>query len=205
MKTFIIDNQVHYEVEKILKKKKYKGKIEYLVQWKDYDKPTWEPLQSLQNCPKILEEFSNSKKRKFENTNIISKTREKRTNIPDTIKKEILERDNTQCQLCLEKKNHFEYDHVIPLYYHGTNSKENIQLLCHECHKFKSSFLDNHIISKIIQSSLDTTKLTRNEIMKECMTIYYTRNIHNIPKKIDEILAFIAKTYPLYESIKKFS
>ena len=32
----------------------------------------------------------NFKKRKFENTNIISKTREKRTNIPDTIKKEIL-------------------------------------------------------------------------------------------------------------------
>ena len=200
----LIDNEEHFEVENIQDKKKRQGKELYLVKWKNYEEQSWEPIESFDNCPELLEQFSKSKKRKFENNSILGDIKEKRGSIPHDIKDEIIKRDEGKCQLCLEHKERFEIDHLIPLQYNGTNSKDNLQALCYGCHKFKTSFLDNHIISKIIQSSLDKKTLTREMIMIECMTIYFTRNIKNIPTKIEETLDFISKTYPLYEKIKSF-
>lgn len=64
-----------YNVEKIVKVKKVKGKKLYRVKWEGYShsQNTWEPIENLENCQKILEKFKkrNNKKRK----NIRLKTR----------------------------------------------------------------------------------------------------------------------------------
>ena len=48
-----------YEVEKILDRKKIKGKYKYLIKWKGYsmDECTWEPLSSLENIKDYVEQF----------------------------------------------------------------------------------------------------------------------------------------------------
>jgi len=50
-----------YEVEKILEKKESKkGKILYLVKWKNFDDPaenTWEPPANLEAARKLIEKF----------------------------------------------------------------------------------------------------------------------------------------------------
>ena len=46
-----------YEVEKILKKRHRKGKVEYYVKWKNYEEWTWEPLDNLANIPDMIERF----------------------------------------------------------------------------------------------------------------------------------------------------
>lgn len=54
-----IDNNLEYEVEAILDSKRYRNSVRYLVHWKGYDKldRTWEPLESLNNCPDLLQDF----------------------------------------------------------------------------------------------------------------------------------------------------
>jgi len=48
-----------YEVEKILDRKKIKGKYKYLIKWKGYsmDECTWEPLSNLENIKHYVEQF----------------------------------------------------------------------------------------------------------------------------------------------------
>merc|ERR1711994_241305 len=36
-----------YEIEKIVDKRKRGGKVQYLVEWKDFDEPSWEPKENL--------------------------------------------------------------------------------------------------------------------------------------------------------------
>ena len=46
----------YYHVEKILDKKRIKGKIKYLIKWKGYSMKecTWEPLINLKNVKLII-------------------------------------------------------------------------------------------------------------------------------------------------------
>ncbi|XP_006825184.1 chromodomain Y-like protein 2 [Saccoglossus kowalevskii] len=71
-----------YEVEKILaRRESQKGKIEYLVRWKNYtsDDDSWEPLSNLGACIVFIEEFN--KRMQHENTNTDKKnTDDKKTN-----------------------------------------------------------------------------------------------------------------------------
>ena len=48
-----------YEVERILNRKKIKGKYKYLIKWKGYSMKecTWEPLSSLENIKDYVEQF----------------------------------------------------------------------------------------------------------------------------------------------------
>ncbi|EGO03080.1 hypothetical protein SERLA73DRAFT_24846, partial [Serpula lacrymans var. lacrymans S7.3] len=49
----IVDGQEEYEVEEVLDSRLKRGKLEYLVHWKNYPKEerTWEPKQHLNNSP----------------------------------------------------------------------------------------------------------------------------------------------------------
>ena len=53
------DRDKEYEVDTIIDSRIYKGKLQYLVHWKGYDKSerTWEPVSNLMNSPKIVEQF----------------------------------------------------------------------------------------------------------------------------------------------------
>lgn len=48
-----------YIVEKILEKKKYKNVWKYKVKWEgySYDETTWEPIENLEKCKHMVEEF----------------------------------------------------------------------------------------------------------------------------------------------------
>lgn len=49
----------YYNVEEILKKKKKRNEIYYLIKWQDYDDDynTWEPARNLLNVQDLINEF----------------------------------------------------------------------------------------------------------------------------------------------------
>lgn len=55
-----------YIVEKILAKKKINGVNKYKIKWEGWDMKdcTWEPIEHLEGCKELLEEFENSLKKK---------------------------------------------------------------------------------------------------------------------------------------------
>jgi len=55
----IIEGEEEYEVEKILNKKKFRGKDWYLVWWKGYtvEEDTWKPKENLGNAEDLVKEF----------------------------------------------------------------------------------------------------------------------------------------------------
>eukprot|EP00301_Raphidiophrys_heterophryoidea_P026926 c9394_g1_i3.p1 GENE.c9394_g1_i3~~c9394_g1_i3.p1 ORF type:complete len:588 (+),score=120.24 c9394_g1_i3:302-2065(+) len=48
---------LEYEVEQIVAKKKSHGRVIYLVKWKGYDDPSWEPERNLSGCSALLQVF----------------------------------------------------------------------------------------------------------------------------------------------------
>ena len=54
-----MSDQEQYEVEFIIGKRKKRGRLEYLVKWKGWDRPqdnSWLPLKNLK-CQELIEEF----------------------------------------------------------------------------------------------------------------------------------------------------
>jgi hypothetical protein len=56
-------NPEEWEVEKITNERMRRRKREFLVYWKDYANPTWEPEDNLDNCTKVLAEYRLAKQR----------------------------------------------------------------------------------------------------------------------------------------------
>ena len=46
-----------FEVERIADTKYVEGERQYLVQWKGFEDPTWEPIQNLSHCTEIIEKY----------------------------------------------------------------------------------------------------------------------------------------------------
>ena len=46
-----------YEVEKILKKRIQRDRLEYFVKWKNFDETTWEPLANLLEVRDVIDAF----------------------------------------------------------------------------------------------------------------------------------------------------
>jgi predicted kinase len=66
----------------------------------------------------------------------------------DRLRKQVLERDRWLCQACLRngqitalgvRARDHAVDHVVPKAYGGTDDPENLEALCRDCHKSKSS------------------------------------------------------------------
>jgi hypothetical protein len=55
------DSDSEYVVESIKDTRKRNGKAQYLVYWKGYRTPTWEPVENLSNCKDILHKFLKSR------------------------------------------------------------------------------------------------------------------------------------------------
>ena len=54
-----VEGVKEWEVEKILNKKKMRGVVKYLIQWKGFmvEKDTWERRENLKNAKELIEEF----------------------------------------------------------------------------------------------------------------------------------------------------
>jgi 5-methylcytosine-specific restriction endonuclease McrA len=74
---------------------------------------------------------------KTKDSNLMSKT--PRINIPDSVRKYVLQRDNYQCQSCGNTKaeTKLNIDHIIPLATGGSNDISNLQTLCSRCNQQK--------------------------------------------------------------------
>ena len=53
-----------YEVDTIYAERKFYGRTQYLVKWKGYKRPTWEPEEYLKNSPDIIRDFKKRNKLK---------------------------------------------------------------------------------------------------------------------------------------------
>lgn len=60
--------------------------------------------------------------------------------IPPDTRMEVYARDHGRCSNC-ETRDNIQYDHIIPFSWGGSNSPENLQLLCKRCNLIKSSNL----------------------------------------------------------------
>ena len=63
-----------------------------------------------------------------------------RPRIPHDTREFVWNRDGGCCQNCSSRDN-LQFDHVIPLALGGSNTAENIELLCRKCNQAKSAKL----------------------------------------------------------------
>jgi cell fate (sporulation/competence/biofilm development) regulator YlbF (YheA/YmcA/DUF963 family) len=56
----MVPDEDEYDVESIKDLRKRNGKVQYLVYWKGYRTPTWEPVENLNNCKDVLDKFIKS-------------------------------------------------------------------------------------------------------------------------------------------------
>jgi hypothetical protein len=61
--------------------------------------------------------------------------------IPSEVKQQVWRRDGGKCVLCPSKRD-LEYDHEIPVSKGGSNTVNNIRLLCKECNRKKSGKIE---------------------------------------------------------------
>ena len=68
-----------------------------------------------------------------------------RINIPASVRKYVLQRDNYQCQSCgaNKQKASLNIDHIIPLAKGGSNDISNLQVLCSKCNQKKKHHFDS--------------------------------------------------------------
>ena len=68
-----------------------------------------------------------------------------RINIPQSVRKYVLQRDNYQCQSCGKKNTEttLNIDHIIALAKGGSNDLSNLQVLCGKCNQTKSANFDD--------------------------------------------------------------
>lgn len=81
------------------------------------------------NCP-ILEHEENNKKRR---RRVIYKNSKNWKNL----RLKVFERDGGKCSICGNESS-LTIDHIIPIFEGGTNSLENLRLLCIDCHNKKN-------------------------------------------------------------------
>jgi stress response protein SCP2 len=84
------------------------------------------------NESEILEAYVDQAINKFHRKLNLSQTAKKTRAIPQDVKQEVWIRDCGQCVEC-QATEYLEYDHVIPFSKGGSNSTNNIQLLCRRC------------------------------------------------------------------------
>lgn len=68
-----------------------------------------------------------------------------RINLPQPVKKYVLQRNNHQCQSCGKKNTEarLNIDHIIPLAKGGSNDLSNLQVLCSPCNQKKKHHFDS--------------------------------------------------------------
>jgi hypothetical protein len=76
----LVDESLEYEVREILDSRVYRRQLQYLVDWKYYgpEHRTWEPLENLENCQQLIEEFHGKYPDRPRTVSIVSPRRPKK-------------------------------------------------------------------------------------------------------------------------------
>ena len=61
--------------------------------------------------------------------------------IPSEVKQQVWNRDGGKCIICGSKR-HLEYDHELPVSKGGSNTVNNIRILCKQCNRKKSGKIE---------------------------------------------------------------
>lgn len=63
-----LEKQEDWQVESILESRERKGKVEYLISWKDWGPKfnTWEPAENLEGCQEVLDRFNKQQEKQKE-------------------------------------------------------------------------------------------------------------------------------------------
>jgi 5-methylcytosine-specific restriction endonuclease McrA len=64
-----------------------------------------------------------------------------RERIPSEVRKEVWNRDGGKCKKC-GSRHHIEFDHIVPVSKGGSNSAQNIELLCKKCNRSKHAKIE---------------------------------------------------------------
>ena len=64
-----------------------------------------------------------------------------RETVPSNVKILVWKRDRESCVNCGSNLN-LEFDHIIPVIKGGSNTVNNIQILCRDCNRRKSSNIE---------------------------------------------------------------
>ena len=73
-------------------------------------------------------------------TRKLTKKNKNSRKIPPDVRLEVWNRDQGKCNNCGTQES-LQYDHIIPFSWGGSNSVENLQILCKRCNLIKSSNL----------------------------------------------------------------
>ena len=104
-------------------------------------------IQSDEENKLLILEFVDKERRKFERLkNKFSgikpeELKYERTRIPESVRIAVWRRDQGKCAKCGGREN-LEYDHIVPVSKGGGNTERNIELLCQNCNRSKSSRIE---------------------------------------------------------------
>ena len=129
-----------------------------------------------------------NKKRKVKKKSFIKKNNTPRQSIPIWMRNSIYSRQNNKCNLCKKSLGvDRPCDHILPRYLGGEDNISNYQVICTECHNWKSYTFD-HYLNKLLKKnnklSIDTIKNIMfkkyAELMGSPLVMNNYQNMHSI-------------------------
>lgn len=79
------------------------------------------------------------------------------------VREECLPDLNKKCYICKKKKEFMEVHHRIPLNFNGQNVKENLVVLCSQCHKRFHNYKKINPTERYLIERLERLKCQRKE------------------------------------------
>lgn len=136
-----------------------------------------------------------------------------RGEISDSLRYDILKRDNFKCTICGASKNEgarLHVDHILPISKGGKSIPGNLRTLCERCNIGKSDKLEESIISDEIQndgkSIIENPKLiNKEETFKKKIIPKTDVEEDDIVSKLKTLRSEISKKYSLYPVYNVFN